>query len=73
VGTLKELKVKVSYNKDNRIITIEPVNKAVGKSVFTETLTARLLTQAEIDNEIKELMEEGRTYRRKGRRIIETR
>ena len=65
--------MEVSYNKDNRVIAIEPVNKAVGKTVFKETLTARLLTQSDIDQEFKELMEEGRTYRRVGGRMRETR
>lgn len=70
---LKEFKVKVGLNEDDRVITIEPVNKAVGKTVETETMTARLLSQDDIDNEMKDLMEEGRTYRRQGRRIRETR
>ena len=70
---MKELKVKVGMNNENKITFIEPVNKAVGKTVETQTLIARLLTPEDVDQEIKELMEEGRTYRRKGRRIIETR
>lgn len=70
---LKELKVKVGKNEEDKITFIEPVKKAKGKTVETETLIARLLSQDDVDQETKELMEEGRTYRRVGRRIRETR
>ena len=70
---LKELKVKVGRNEEDKVTFIEPVNKAKGKTVETDTMIARLLSQDDVDNEIRELMEEGRTYRRVDRRIRETR
>jgi hypothetical protein len=73
VITLKELKVKVGKNEEDNITYIEPDNKATGKTVETETMVARLLSQDDVDRETKDLMEEGRTYRRIGRRIRETR
>lgn|GEM_PF-5255703 len=69
---MKELKVKVGVNDDNKITSMEPVNKASGKTVDTQILTARLLTQDEIDRETEELMQEGcRVYKRKRGRIRE--
>lgn len=70
---MKELKVRVGRNEEDKITFIEPVNKAKGKTVEIETMIARLLTQDDVDQEMKELMEEGRAYRRVGRRIREIR
>lgn len=70
---MKELKVVVGFSNDNKVIYIEPVNQAAGKAVEAIIMTARLLTQDDIDREIKECMEEGRTYKRIGRRIREVR
>lgn len=70
---MHELKVRVGENEEGKVTYIEPVNKAKGKTVESKVLLARLLTPEDEDREYKELMEEGRMYRRKGRRIVETR
>lgn len=59
---MKELKVKVNLNDENKVVSMEPVYKATGK-------TARLLTQDDIDRETRELMQDGcHTYKKvKGR------
>lgn len=66
---MKELKVKVNLNDENKVLTIEPLNAATGKTAETKIMTARLLTQADVDREIRELMQDGiHTYeKRKGR------
>jgi uncharacterized membrane protein YkoI len=64
------MKVKVNLNDEDRVINMEPLNKATGKTAETKVMTARLLTQAEIDRETKELMQEGiHTYRREHGRV----
>jgi hypothetical protein len=70
---MRELKVKVQLNDEDKIVFMQPVCRATGKTVDIVVMTARLLTQEDIDREIKELMEEGRTYRKVGRRIRELR
>lgn len=70
---LKELKVKVGRNEEDKVTFIEPVNKAKGKTVETDTMVARLLSQDDIDAEYKQIMEEGHVYKRSGRRIRQTR
>jgi hypothetical protein len=70
---LKEIKVFVNLNDDNKVLTIEPVNKATGKTADMKVMTARLLTQSEIDRETEELMQEGiHTYRREHGRVKQT-
>lgn len=69
--TLKEIKIGV--NNNNQIVFMELVNKGSGKTVETQVMIARLITHEDIDQEIKDLTEEERIYRRRGRRIIETR
>jgi hypothetical protein len=69
---MKELQVKAEKNSENKIITMEPLNKATGDIVETEILTARLYTSDEINREYADLMQDGcRTYKRKRGRIRE--
>ena len=64
------MKAKVNLNDENKVLTIEPLNKATGKTAETKILTIRLFTQNEIDRETDELMQEGiHTYRREHGRI----
>lgn len=70
---MKELKVRVGRNEEDKVTFIEPVNKAKGKTVETDTMVARLLSQDDVDKEIKELMEERHVYKRRGRRIRQMR
>lgn len=71
---MKELKVEVEVNSEGKIINMEPVKKATGKTVDIVILTARLYTQDEIDRETKELMQEGiHTYKREHGRVRQMR
>jgi hypothetical protein len=66
VITLKELKVRAELNNENKIVSIEPVKKAIVKTADIVILTARLYTEDEIDRETSELMQEGtHTYYKK--------
>jgi hypothetical protein len=74
VITLKEMKVVAALNDENKILCIEPLNKATGKTSETKVLIARLYTQAEIDRETAELMQEGcHVYKRVHSRIKQIR
>jgi hypothetical protein len=70
VITLKELKVKVELDDENKVLSMEPVNKVTGKTATTKIMTARLYTRDEIDRETKELMQEGcHVYKRVHSRV----
>jgi hypothetical protein len=71
VAVLKEMQVYVGLNSDNKVLFMEPVKKETGKTVETKIMIARLLTQEDIDREVKECMEDSRVYKRVGRRIRE--
>jgi hypothetical protein len=43
VITLKELKVRAELNNENKIVSMEPVKKAIGKTADIVILTARLI------------------------------
>lgn len=70
---MKEIKVKVTRNNENKVLSIEPLNKATGKEVDTEIMIARLLSEDDIDRELKttgRLMQEGiNTYHKVHGRI----
>lgn len=71
---MKELKVKVGLNSENRITYIEPKQKASGKTVEQAEMICRLVTPEEEQQEFEMMMQEGcRTYKRVNRRIREIR
>jgi hypothetical protein len=71
---LKELKVRAELNNENKIVSMEPVKKATGKTADIVILTARLYTEDEIDRETNELMQEGiHTYHKEHGRVKQTR
>jgi len=68
------MKVCVSLNKENNVLLMVPLTKAVGVVEENKIMIARLLTQEEYDREAKEAMQDGcRTYKRVNRRTRETR
>lgn len=70
---MKELKVKVQLNDEDKIVFMQPVNRATGKTVDIQIMTARLLTQDDIDREVREAMQDGiHTYRREHGRVRQT-
>jgi hypothetical protein len=70
VITLKELKVRAELNNENKIVSMEPVKKAIGKTADIVILTARLYTEEEIDRETRELMQDNvHTYTRVHSRV----
>lgn len=71
--TLRELKVRVGFNKDGKVVFIEPLKRFPGKSVEKAILTARLLTEEEEFEDMEHLMQEGRMYKRVNRRVREIR
>jgi hypothetical protein len=67
---LKELKVRAELNNENKIVSMEPVKKAIGKTADIVILIARLYTPDEIDRETRELMQDNvHTYKREHGRI----
>lgn len=70
---MRELKVKVGFNSENRITYIEPKNRAAGKTVEHAEMLCRLVTPEEEEREFEMMMQEGRTYKRVNRRIREIR
>lgn len=70
---MRELKVKVGFNSENRITYIEPKNQATGKTVEHIEMLCRLVTPEEEEREFEMMMQEGRTYKRVNRRIREIR
>jgi hypothetical protein len=74
VITVKELLVKVQVNDENKIVFMEPVKRATGKTVNITILTARLYTQDDLDREAEEMMQEGiHTYKREHGRVKQMR
>lgn len=68
---MRTLKVRIGLNSENKITFIEPVNRASGKAVEKVICTVRLVTDDEEYEDIEKLMQEGRTYKRVGRRVRE--
>lgn len=70
---MRELKVRVGFNAEGKVVFIEPVKRYPGKSVEKTIMTARLLTDEEEFEDIEHLMQEGRVYKRVHRRVREIR
>ena len=71
---MKELKVRVGLNSENRITYIEPRYQATGKTVEHVEMICRLVTAEEEQREYAEMMQEGcRTYKKVEGRIREIR
>lgn len=70
---MKELKVKVGLNDENKVTYIEPKNQAKGKTVEHIDMIAKLVTPEEEQQEYAEMMQEGRCYKKVKGRIREIR
>ena len=73
VITIRDLKVRIGFNLDNKIVSIEPVNKALGKAVEVLICRMRVITDDEEYCNIEHLMQEGGVYKRNHGRLREIR
>ena len=59
---MRDLKVRIGLNSDNKVIFTDPVNKVTGKVVETITARMRIITDDEEHASIENLMQEGSVY-----------
>lgn len=71
--TIRDLKVRIGFNLDNKIVFIEPVNKALGKAAEVLICRMRVITDDEEYCNVEHLMQEGGVYKRQRGRIHEIR
>ena len=70
---MRDLKCRIGFNLDNKIVSIEPVNKALGKAVEVLICRMRVITDDEEFAGIEHLMQEGGVYKRQRGRVHEIR
>lgn len=70
---MRDVKVRVGINSENKIVSIEPINKAQGNPVEMIEARIRIISDGEEYDNIERIMKEGGVYTRQHGRIKEIR